>query len=275
MTQNWPIQSVHLNVANLRQTSAFYTDVIGLSILNEKDASITLGAGEQPLIVLHEQSDGQPSTGGTGLYHLAILLPTRRDLAQVLHHFSRLQTPLQGLADHGVSEAIYLADPEGNGLEIYADRPRQAWPMRDGELQMISEYPDVENILSELDQASPAPLRLPDQTIMGHIHLHVSDLIATERFYKTLSLDLIQRYGGMALFMSWEGYHHHVGLNTWRRGPASEISPNTLGLRYFSLDLGGAKAEVLANLAADNIPLEDHPDGVLVRDPVQNGILIL
>lgn len=275
---NWPLRTVYLNVADLGRSVEFYEHTIGLVVHNRNDDTATMGAAgaATPLLHLTEKPQGRHSEGGTGLYHFAILVPSRLELAKVLRHFAETQTPLQGLSDHYVSEAIYLADPDNNGIEIYRDLPRNRWEFSNGQITMGTVYMDVEGVLAELNGHDAQWTGLASETILGHMHLHVSDLAATKTFYgDLLGLDLMVNYGGAALFMSFEGYHHHLGLNTWKRGKPSVITPDTLGLRWYTLDLGEHKADVLARLEATGIPLEQREDGLFIRDPAQNGIFLV
>lgn len=273
----WPIQSVSLNVADLETSRAFYQHVIGMRLLSETDTMVALGipGSAQPLLTLRHVPEGYPSRGGTGLYHFALLLPSRRELAKALYCLAQRRIPLQGLSDHYVSEAIYLADPEGNGIEIYADRPRADWEFQAGTLQMGTTHMDAAGVLAELKGEEPESPLLPSGTIMGHIHLHVVDLAACERFYtELLGLDLMLRYGRMASFLSWAGYHHHIGINTWRQGPVSAVSPQTLGLCRAVLDLGDGYTAAVERLQGGGYPLEMEAEGVVVRDPAQNALLL-
>lgn len=170
------------------------------------------------------------------MYHFALLLPSRNDLARILRHFIQIRYPLQGASDHLVSEAIYLADPDGNGIEIYSDRPSAAWNWENGEVEMATVPLDAENLLAEGD--GEAWTGLPSNTLMGHIHLHVSELQKTEEFYiQGLGFNIVNRYGRQALFISTGGYHHHIGLNTWNGVGAPAPLENSVGLKRFSLVL--------------------------------------
>ncbi len=265
---------VALNVADLTAALHFYQEKIGLRLLDQQDEQVLLGVADAPLLNLRASFEGRPNYGGTGLYHLALRVPTRADLGQFLRHLALTQTRMQGLSDHWVSEALYLNDPEGNGIEVYWDRPRHTWQLDDsGQLKMPTAPLDTTALLAA---ASPAPFSgLPVGTTIGHIHLFTADLPAVERFYTALlGLDVTARYDEMAVFMSCEGYHHHVAANTWRRGTPSPITDDTLGLRWFTLHLPDYDV-VLTQLAAQNVPVSAWEDGVLVRDPVGNGVLLL
>ncbi len=265
--------AVHLTVADLDAAIDFYTRRIGLRLKVRSEGEARLGTRDEDLLVLVARPDARRARGTTGLYHFAILVPSRADLANVLRHLVETRTPLQGASDHLVSEAVYLADPEGNGIEIYRDRPRAEWPLRDGRLRMATDPLDVDGLLAE--SAGGTWSGLPDGTRMGHVHLHVSRLPETEAFYTgVLGFDLVQRYGGAALFVSAGGYHHHVGLNTWAGEGAPAPPPDSLGLRFFEVRLPDADA--LAALAArvreSGARAKDVPCGLDVADPSGNHL---
>src|SRR5262245_52154530 len=213
------VGAVHLTSADLDRAIRFYQTRLGLTLHRRDTSTASLGAGPgtDDLLVLTESASARRFHGVTGLYHFAILVPTRLDLAQSLRRLVDSGTVMQGFADHGVSEAIYLADPDGNGIEIYRDRPREQWPFgSDGQLQMGTLPLDVERLLNDLGKEPIWWPGLPAGTKMGHVHLHVSHLESSEQFYvNVLGFNLMQRYGHAALFVSAGGYHHHVGLNTW------------------------------------------------------------
>jgi catechol 2,3-dioxygenase len=207
------------------------------------------------------------------LYHFAILVPSRAHLARALRRLVDTRTRLQGAADHGVSEAIYLADPDGNGIEIYRDRPRPEWPVIDGRLHMGVDPLDLEALVDESDDESTA---LAPGTVVGHVHLHVSDLAAARRFYvDVLGFELMQRYGPSALFVSAGGYHHHIGLNTWAGVGAPPPPPGAIGLRQFIVKMPNAAAleEIGTRLREAAIPVETIGEAILTGDPSSNAIL--
>ncbi len=197
-----------------------------------------------------------------------------------------MQTPMQGFSDHLVSEAIYLADPDGNGIEVYRDRPRAEWPYVDGRLQMASDPLDVENLLREADRdargADPdgrdgAALELPAGTRIGHIHLHVSFLEDTEEFYtRALGLDVMARYGGSATFMSAGGYHHHVAANTWAGVGAPQPPKGAIGLRHFELLVPDSAARDSAgeSLQRAGVSVSSEGEALLVEDPSGHVIAV-
>lgn len=266
---------VHLNVRNLARVTQFYRQTIGLQIRKEQSNCVELGTESRTLLVLHETPDGKPSQGGTGLYHIALLLPERKELARILRHFAENQTRLQGLSDHDVSEAIYLGDPEGNGIEIYADRPKKVWEFVDNTIKMSTLPLNVENLFTELSNDDARFSRIPEGTIMGHVHLHVSNIEQSEKFYQEiLGMDLMLKYGDMASFLSYESYHHHIGVNTWRSGTASATDENTLGLAYYTLRHPDIES-VQINAEQANITYTQVDSGILIRDPSGNGIKVV
>lgn len=210
------IGRVALAVADPDRSIRFYEDVIGLSLLSREGEVAYMGAGDEPFLLLHGQPGAQPVQRATGLYHFAILVPSRHDLARTLYHLLQVDGPISGFADHAVSEAIYLTDPDGHGIEIYRDRERDEWQYPGGSLRMTTEPIDLQGILDELAGEVPASYKMAAGTFMGHVHLQVAEIAATEQFYTgSIGLDLVLRYGPRATFMSANGYHHHLGANTW------------------------------------------------------------
>jgi catechol 2,3-dioxygenase len=271
------IGDVHLTISDLDRSIGFYTERLGFRVHRRETDSAVLGAGGVDMLAL-VQSPGAPRVRGTtGLYHFAILVPSRADLSTALRRLIETNTRMQGVADHGVSEALYLADPDGNGIEIYRDRPRAEWPVSDGQLEMTTDPLDLDDLLAAGPPQVGAPYALADGTIIGHVHLHVSNLADAETFYVgLLGFDLMQRFGPSALFVSAGGYHHHVGLNTWAGVGAPPPPAGAIGLRHFVVQLPGAasREKVVARLRAANVPIHPTKEGVLVRDPAGNSILL-
>jgi catechol 2,3-dioxygenase len=256
----------------------FYESHLGFAVLRRGDADAWLGLpGAQPdeaLLALAGSPAAPHVTGTTGLYHFAILVPSRAHLARALRRLVDTRTRLQGAADHGVSEAIYLADPDGNGIEIYRDRPRDQWPIVNGSLHMGVDPLDLERLLDEARDG--ASVGLAAGTTIGHVHLHVSDLIAARQFYvDVLGFEVMQRNGSSALFVSAGGYHHHIGLNTWAGVGAPPPPPEAIGLRHFTVKLPDASArdQVAGRLRNAGIPVETVGEAVLTTDPSSNAIL--
>jgi catechol 2,3-dioxygenase len=266
---------LRLTVADLPGVSAFYERVVGLTTLERDGELVRLGpAGGAVLVELEQRADAPPrARSASGLFHLALLVPSRVELARALRRIVGAGWPLGGASDHLVSEALYLADPEGNGIEIYRDRPRVEWPGRDGELEMATLPLDLDGLVAELppgeDPASDAGMA--SGTTLGHVHLQVADLGPAERFYaETLGFEvMVRRYPG-ALFVAAGGYHHHVGLNTWSSLGGPPADPHARGLAFVTLALPDAEAlaAVLARVRAAGGPVEEQDDGsVLATDP--------
>ncbi|MBM7586178.1 catechol 2,3-dioxygenase [Bacillus pakistanensis] len=271
------VSQVELKVENLERSLSFYEEVIGFQILESSERKAILTAdGKTPLLSI-EQPDNvkvkEPRT--TGLYHFALLLPTRADLARALQHFIKMNIRL-GASDHLVSEALYLDDPDGNGIEIYADRPSSAWSWREGQVVMATEPLNAENLLKEAN--GEQWMGLPKAALMGHIHLHVSELEKTEEFYlKGLGFELVTRYGSQALFLSTGGYHHHIGLNTWNGVGAKSPAENSVGLKWFSLVFPTEedRKNIVMQLKNIGAPVRDENGEFTTEDPSGNPIRLL
>jgi catechol 2,3-dioxygenase len=271
------IGAVHLITADLGPMIQFYTEIIGFRIHRQDARTAALGAGDADLLVLEERPESRPVSGTTGLYHFAILVPSRRHLALSLQHLIDTDTAVQGFADHLVSEAIYLADPEGNGIEIYRDRPRETWPFSGNQMLIGTEPLDLSGVLGELKGESGAWLGLAPHTRIGHIHLHVADLDRAEKFYtQTVGFDLIMRLGHSAGFASAGGYHHHLGFNTWAGVGAPRPPADATGLDHFEVLLPSAASrdEVVAQVEAAGFGVSHQADGALVEDPSGNRIML-
>jgi len=270
--------AVHLTVADLERSLAYYRESIGLDVLAQGDGRATLGAGGTRLLELVEEPGAQPAPGRTGLFHFALLLPDRPSLARWLAHAVRERVRLSGASDHFVSEAIYLSDPDKHGIEIYHDRPRELWEGQVAE-RMGTDPLDLNGLLGELDDPETAPFeRQPDGTTMGHVHLQVADIPASTEFYRDrIGFGLMAEYGGQAVFLSAGGYHHHVGANTWRSGGAPPPAPGSAALRRFEIVLpDAAERDALAErMAAGGVEVEADPAGPLARDPSGNAFVLL
>jgi catechol 2,3-dioxygenase len=270
--------AVHLTVANLARSVAFYQNSFGFQVRQHTDKIAYLGAGEADILVLYEDASAVPlRRRQTGLYHFAILVPSRGELARVLYQFAITETPIQGASDHNVSEAVYLADPDGNGIEIYRDRPRDEWQMHNGEIVMGIEALDLNDVLAELNQTDKEWAGLDSATQIGHVHLHVADLDKAEDFYaNVLGFDVMMRYGAMASFLSVGGYHHHLGINTWQGVGASTPPPNSIGLRHYAIQLPSSQdlAALATRLNDAEIAFTQTDTTILVHDPAGNGILL-
>jgi catechol 2,3-dioxygenase len=272
------IAEAHFRVSNMENAVAFYRDLVGLKVLSAQGRSTTLSnaASGDPILYLTEDFEAEPrNPRSPGLFHMALLYPGRRDLALALKRLHEQQWPFQGFADHGVSEALYLADADGNGIELYIDRPRQAWPYRNGELQMVTEPLDVESLHSEISATDSAPGPAP---LIGHMHLQVSDLRKAEQFYHgVLGFDITQRNFPGALFMSAGGYHHHIGVNTWNSRGASPAAVTAKGLVRFALHVNDVQfVQALSDrIRHTDFWVEESHHGFVVRDSDNLQIEIL
>jgi catechol 2,3-dioxygenase len=271
------IGAVHLTVSDLERSLKYYTESLGFQIHTQSGKHAKLGAGDDNLLLLTQLAGARPVSGTSGLYHFAVLVPSRAALAGLLQNLIKTQTPVQGFAEHLVSEAIYLADPDGNGIEIYRDRPREKWYGPDGEQLMATEPLDVDGVLGELADPNQTWAGLPESTRIGHIHLQVADIPQAEDFYeRVLGFDLLMRYGPAAAFLSAGGYHHHVGVNTWAGVGAPPAPPDAVGLRWFTIKIpdSASMQAVRDRLNAENLAVEALDDGLFVRDPSGIGILL-
>jgi catechol 2,3-dioxygenase len=230
------VGAVQLSVADLGRSLDYYRTAIGLDVLAEEDGRASLGAGSRELLVLVEEPGARPSDGYTGLYHFALLVPERRALARWLAHAGRDRVALTGLSDHYVSEAIYLRDPDGHGIEIYADRPREVWEGTVG--STLTTVPlNVQDLLGELDDPQVEPFHgLPDGTVMGHVHLKAASIPETTAFYRDrVGFAVMAALGNQAVFLAAGGYHHHLGANSWESAGAAPAPPGTARLLHFTI----------------------------------------
>lgn len=271
--------TVRLTVSDLDRSRVFYERALGLRAQQRDDGTLALGVSGEPALIELRGDSAAPRLNrhATGLYHVAILLPSRRDLAFAIARLGEARWPLDGASDHLVSEALYLSDPDGNGIEIYRDRPREQWPRTDGRLQMSTLPLDLDGVLAELAGARELQTSAPAGTRIGHVHLQVSDLDAAEAFYHgVLGFDVTVRAYFGALFVSTGGYHHHLGLNTWHSAGAAPPARGSVGLRSFTIELPDEHelAAVLGRLKAAGIATSDEHGGVLVRDPFDIGVVL-
>jgi len=231
------VGAVGLKVRDLDRLTAYYCGVLGLEVCKRAGNVAMLGVGEVPLLELIQNADALPDDPReAGLYHTAFLMPTRGDLARWILHAASSRVPITGAADHDVSEAIYLDDPEGNGIEVYSDRPPERW-RRDGKTIFQKTDPlDIEAIVGEVNPAAATYPTAPVGLRIGHIHLRVGNVAEAEAFYcGALGLEVTRRRSG-ATFIAAGGYHHHVGANVWHSEGASKRTGERTGLDWFSLE---------------------------------------
>ena len=269
-----------LTIADLNRSVEFYTSAFGFALLQRGEGHATLGAGGIPLLLLQEEPGARPfphdQFGYTGLYHFAILVPTRADLGRWLAHWLETSHPLPGMGDHLVSEALYISDPDGNGIEIYRDRPRDSWTWANGQVQMAADPVDIRGLLAEAQREAKPWTGLAEGTRLGHIHLQVGDISRAVTFYHDiLGFDMVAEMPS-ALFVSAGGYHHHIGMNTWHSKGAGPTPPDTAGLRFFTIDFGSesARTAALSRLDAAGIRYSVGGAGVALEDPWHTIIVL-
>jgi catechol 2,3-dioxygenase len=265
---------VHLTVTDLDRSVGFYEDAIGLRVHRREDPVAAMGAGAEDLLYLVEEPDARPAGRHAGLYHFALLHPSRLELARAAQRLLVTHTPISGASDHGISEAIYLPDPDGNGIELAADRPRERW----GDLSdptVIGPRPlDMHDLLG-LVAGQEAQVQADPGLAVGHLHLHVGDVERGLAFYRdVLGFEPMTLFPSAA-FVSAGGYHHHLAFNTWRGEGVPPAPAGVVGLRQWTvvLDDDSQVADVRERVAAAGIEHEQREDGLLVRDPWNNAVL--
>ena len=241
MTAPWPLGALELKVIDLEREAAFY-EWFGLTRLAGDAGSATLGAGGAPLLRLKTSPGLLPRPRRTaGLYHFAILLPAEDELGGFLRRSLEEKLPLTGTSDHYVSQALYFDDPEGNGIEVYADRPRSEWTYPNGRLNIGIDHLDFERLLRI---AAKPQEKFSSGTVLGHMHLNVADLDRSQAFYESMGMELTAEAGHVMRFLSWEGYHHHLGINLLEGRGAAPVEPDVAGLERFEVrPLGDATTD--------------------------------
>ncbi|EAC5126625.1 VOC family protein [Listeria monocytogenes] len=264
---------VVLNVGHLKEMAGFYQEVIGLKLLEENERMVRLGVSgsDEALLVLKKIDNAVvPEVPRIGLFHTAFLLPTRKSLADVLLHLAKSGYPIDGAGDHAYSEALYLHDIEGNGIEIYADRPKAEW-MRDGDgnLPMVTEQVDVDSLLQI---ATDEPFTgMPNGTIIGHVHLQVADADKAEQFYKeALGMKLTTAIPSARFFAAGD-YHHHIGSNVWAGRNLELLQENETGLAWFTI-ITPDKDAIITTLEEQGYDVKRFESTISVTD--SNGIKI-
>jgi catechol 2,3-dioxygenase len=268
--------AIRLRAGDVGLLRDFYERAIGLQALAAEDGVTALGTGDGAIVELvsdPEAPSRPPRT--TGLFHLALLVPARADLARALRRVFEAGWHLSGASDHLVSEALYLSDPEGNGIELYRDRPREEWPQAGDEIEMATLPLDLEDLISELG-GDDEVASMPGGTTLGHVHLQVADLDAAERFWVDgLGLDVTVRGYPGALFTSAGGYHHHVGLNTWAGVGAPRPPDGARGMERFEVVVPDDEAlEAARERLARVADARDNDSGVLAEDTAGNAVLV-
>jgi len=264
------IGAVGLRVRDLDRVTAYYRDVLGLTVQEHTRQVAILGVGGVALLeLIHKSDDLSDDPREAGLYHTAFLMPTRADLARWILHAAKNRVPFTGASDHDVSEAIYLDDPEGNGVEVYSDRPREKW-RHDGKLIFQKTDPlDIDAIIREVDPATATYPSAPEGLRIGHIHLRVGNVARAEAFYcGALGLDVTRRRAG-ATFLSSGGYHHHVAVNVWHSNGAGTRDGKRAGLDWLAMQINDQPTidAVKKRLAAAGITIKAIPGGFAATDP--------
>lgn len=259
------VESVTLKIKDMKRSLDFYVDKLGFKLISNKDNVYNLGVDNNILVTLVEDTNATPKAPTSGLYHFALLLPNRKYLGQLINHFIRINLPIIGGSDHGVSEALYLNDPDGNGIEIYSDREDTSWEYDNGEVIMGSEQLDYQSLI----QVSYQKLweGLPSETIMGHVHYHVATLSEAANFFiDVIGFNQMLLYGGSALFLSSDNYHHHLGLNTWAGTNVLNRPNEMVGLISYKLKTGNKLEELIRRINEHNITILNDELGTYVFD---------
>ncbi|WP_054955862.1 VOC family protein [Paenibacillus dakarensis] len=262
---------ISLRIRNLARSIQFYTEVVGLRMLRLEGKVAELTADGKSTMLVLEEVEGlvqQPERTAAGLYHFAILVPDRVSLGLALRNLAAHHIPI-GQGDHLVSEALYFSDPDHNGIEIYADRPRDTWKWdAQGEIGMTTDPVDVEGLLAESEGKEWRGL--PEGTVIGHVHFHVSDLQEAKRFYcDVLGFELTAHYGNAALFLSAGGYHHHIGLNVWAGAGVPNTPWSAAGMSYFTVMLPDKEEleVVKGRIRSAGLVIEERGGDFYVKDP--------
>ncbi len=270
------VGAVELTVTDLDRSVGFYENAIGLKLHRREDGRAALGAGGEDLLVLAEDPGARPAGRHAGLYHFALLHPSRHELARAAHRLAATRTSISGASDHGISEAIYLPDPDGNGIELAADRGRERWgdlsdPTALGGPEPLDVAALLELVADEEMHADVSP-----DTVVGHVHLHVGDIDRGIAFYRDVIGFEVMTLLDSAAFVAAGGYHHHLGFNIWRGRGVPPTPEGTIGLRHWTIVLPAAGAEALRErVIAAGAPHEERPDGLLVRDPWNIPLLVV
>src|SRR4051794_19642867 len=272
------LREVHLTVTDLDRSLAFYEGAIGLQVHRRDRAVAALGAGGEDVVVLHEDRAARPAGRHGGLYHVALLYRTREELARAAIRLAVAGVPVQGASNHGTHEAIYLPDPDGNGLELAADFAREQWPDISGpEGYGGGPAPlDLDDLLATIAGEDLVRHAAPGMTV-GHVHLHVGDLDAATRFYRDGLGFSVMTDLGSAVFVSAGGYHHHVGFNVWRGRGVPPAPADAVGLRHWTLVVADRDelAAVAARLRAIGARAQERADGVVAHDPSGTAVRVV
>lgn len=272
------IKAVSLKVRNLDDMLSFYKDIMGMKVLEQNDTMAVLGTESKSLLTLYKIDNSTKQMDTSGLYHVAYLLPTREDLGSFLKHLAINKVPI-GAGDHLVSEALYFNDPEGNGIEVYADRPDATWTWSDDMVEMTTDPVDIEDLLkaSNYDYKE-----MPEGTVIGHVHLSVVDIASHDKFYvKDLGYQLVSKFGDQAEFISDHAYHHHIAFNTWNHSVKVNPTDSDMGLYSMTIEMGNHDIrETLLNrlrslsyeiMEVDGLPCVLDPSNTRILFDIERG----
>jgi catechol 2,3-dioxygenase len=265
--------AVHLTVGDVAHAIDWYARALGLRVRSDDGKTAELGDGAETVVVLEEDPAAIPAGRHAGLYHYALLYPSREALARAALRLIATRTPIQGASDHGTHEAIYLPDADGNGIEIAADRPRERWPTGLG----YSAGPaplDLEDLVATVRGEEPGP-HVDDGLRVGHLHLHVGDIDDALAFYRDVVGFEEKGNLGSAAFVSAGGYHHHLGINVWKGRGVGPPPEHAVGLRQWTIMLPTAADtdEVRERVEAAGAPVVDRGNGFLTRDPWETAVV--
>ncbi len=237
------ISSVGLKARDAESLAAYYRGLLGFTEISRSGGDITLGAHGRPLLVIESAPTAKPDDPrAAGLFHTAFLLPSRADLGRWIRHAIDSRIAVEGASDHLVSEALYLTDPEGNGIEIYADRPKESWDWNGNHVEMATKRLDIDGVIGSVPSGAIEWKGAPENTIIGHVHLRVGDPGEAERFWHdAFGFDTVAKYGPAAVFLSSGGYHHHIGANVWQSAGAGQRDAARSGLNWVELRSSDAK----------------------------------
>jgi len=268
--------AVRLTVSNLDRSVAWYERSLGLHVGRHEATTAELGDGRYTVLMLVEDSRARPAGRHAGLFHYALLYPTREELARAAVRLSLADTPIEGASDHGTHEALYLPDPDGNGIELAADRPREVWPKPEEEYSSGPRALDLPSLLDTI-AGEPARARVAPGLRVGHLHLHVGDVDRGLAFYRDVLGFELSALLPSAAFVSAGGYHHHLGFNVWRGRGVGPAPDHTVGLRDWTIELGTAEqvAEVRSRLEDTALAVQPTAGGFMVRDPWEIAVQVV
>jgi catechol 2,3-dioxygenase len=269
------VGAVELTVTDLDRSVDFYEASIGLRLHRREGNRAALGAGGEDLLVLVEDPNARPAGRHSGLYHFALLHPSRLELARAAARLAVTRTRISGASDHNISEAIYLPDPDDNGIELAADRGRETWGDLADSTTIGGPAPlDLAGLMSLVQDEEPQPYVAPE-TVVGHVHLHIGDIDRSLAFYRDVIGFQVMTLLDSAAFVAAGGYHHHLGLNIWRGRGAPPVPAGVVGLRRWTIVIPEDGAALRERVIAAGAPYEDTPDGLLVRDPWDIPLLVV